>query len=226
MGYDMGGIADILRKKLNPGVPRVPGVPTGGEQGLDSQLSEADHGTRKKLDGVPGVPNFPTPDTDFPPGHAGHVGEKQVSRNMTPTRASKDAISENRDTWDTQKTPIPEKTPDLSSSQRCHSCEAFTPDPERGRLGLGYCQVRNQHLWSSDDSGCNDYRTKETPKIPVPKYSIGDRVSFLFRDSRTTREGTIEDLQFHWSTVWWYLIKTDGGNSWAAECHIQKGGPA
>ena len=102
----------------------------------------------------------------------------------------------------------------------CRSCESFSPDPERGRLGLGYCQVKNHYLWIADTSGCVEYRAKEASGIPVPKFSIGDRVTFLFRDSLTTREGIIEDLQFNWSTGWWYRIETDGKKIWAAEVHI------
>ena len=60
----------------------------------------------------------------------------------------------------------------------------------------------------------------EAPSIPVPKYSIGDRVSFLFRDSRTTKGGVVEDLLFNAAAKWWYRIDADGKTMWAGESHI------
>lgn len=115
----MGGISDILKKTLNPGVHSVPCVPTDGERGLPSQSSAVDLGTREKLDGVPGVPTPPHPDPLL--GHVGHMDKNQVSLSVSSVRTSNEAISEDRDTWDTgdtQKTHFHEKSPDTSQAER------------------------------------------------------------------------------------------------------------
>lgn len=44
----------------------------------------------------------------------------------------------------------------------CRDCSSFHPDPERGHLGLGTCEVKNHMIWTSVNSGCVEFR-RRTP---------------------------------------------------------------
>lgn len=64
---------------------------------------------------------------------------------------------------------LPEATQNglkTGNAGHCDGCESFSPDPERGRLGLGFCQMKNHHIWITENSGCNDYQTKTMPEVP------------------------------------------------------------
>lgn len=127
----MGGIADILRKSLKPGVPRVPCVPDSVKHEPEPLSGISGHGTCEKSDGVPRVPSK-KPDPVL--GHLGHEGKNPVSHRTASENASNDAISDLRDkwdTWDTSKTHIPEKRSDtINSAGDVPSPEIFPYKPD------------------------------------------------------------------------------------------------
>jgi hypothetical protein len=50
-----------------------------------------------------------------------------------------------------------------ATADRCRTCASFQPDPERGHRGLGFCQVKDHHVWTEKNSGCVNFCEGGTP---------------------------------------------------------------